>query len=96
MTGDNPVSGYQGFENPEEQFYGTDPTLPVLFTGAYQVRQFGVGGATTQGAPITILSALANPPAAMVTAAEAAITDTVTTSNDLARYYPSSTANPNL
>lgn len=38
--------------------------------GTYQVRQFGIGGSS-------ITSALANPPEAMVTAEEAALTDNI-------------------
>jgi hypothetical protein len=95
MTGDNPVSGYEGFENPDEEYYGTSPSLPILFTGTYQVRQFGVGGAATTGASVNVLSALESPPAAMTTAASHALSGTVVTSNDINHYYPHTTANPN-
>lgn len=94
MTGDNPASGYEGFENPDEEYYGTDPTLPIVLTGTYQVRQFGVGGAATTGAPVNILNALKSPPAAMVTAADAALNDTVYTQNDLYRFFPYGTDSP--
>lgn len=90
MTGDNPDSGYEGFENPDEQYYGTGPTLPVLFTGSYQTRQFGVGGANTIGVPINIISALASPPSAMTTAADAVLTAPVVTANDVFNYHPGS------
>lgn len=88
MTGDNPVSGYQGFEDPEEQYYGTDPTLPVTYTGAWQVRQFGVGGVSTFGTAPSVVDGLANPPTAMTTAADAVLTKQCVTQNDAYRYYP--------
>jgi hypothetical protein len=89
MTG-SPM-GYTGFEDPENLYYGTSPTLPVLFTGAWQVRQFGVGAANTLGQPHSIASALANPPEAMTTAATSSATNAkdlyVVTPNDLDYYH---------
>lgn len=88
----NNPPGYQGFENPMLQYYGTDPTLPVLFTGAYQTRQFGVGQADGLGRPITITSALANASDNMTDAEEDSITHAVAlyavTANDVFNYSP--------
>jgi hypothetical protein len=81
---------YQGFEDPEHTYYGagTSQNVPTFYTGAYQVRQFGVGGASATGAPVTLTAALANPPAAMATAEALALKAVVTTANDVVRYYP--------
>lgn len=76
-------------ENPESQ----GPTVPAMYTAACQVRQYGVGGASTQGAGPSVLGALKNPPAAMVTAASHAITAPVVTINDLEDYYSVASAN---
>jgi hypothetical protein len=92
----NPVSGYEGFESPDEQYYGTNPTLPVLFTGTYQVRQFGAGGASTYGRPKSITSALANPTAHMTTAENDSIAHAtsqyVVTDNDKFNYWSASSS----
>lgn len=40
--------GYMGFESPMNQ-YSPGSTIPVLYTGAWQVRQFGAGDCLTQG-----------------------------------------------
>ena len=39
-------------------WYGLSPSLPILFTGAYQTRQVGVGDSLTLGAPGNIAGAL--------------------------------------
>jgi hypothetical protein len=88
MTGDNPVSGYEGFENPDSLYYGYSPSLPEVYTGSYQVRQFGVGGSNAIGVPINILQALASPPENMVTAADAVLVEEVVTQTDKDRYFP--------
>jgi hypothetical protein len=84
-------TGYVGFESPEEQYYGTSPTLPVLYTGAWQTRQFGVGGAKTLGRPYDVSTALASPPTKMTTAANDSITNAtglyVVTANDIFNYH---------
>jgi len=89
MTG-SPM-GYQGFENPENLYYGTSPTLPVVYTGAWQVRQFGVGDARGIGHAHTITHSLASAPAAMKTAESSSLTKAVTlyavTQNDLDNYH---------
>lgn len=68
-TYDDTDETYTGYEDPE-QVYEVLADLPVLYTGAWQIRQFGAGDASTYGAGASILSALANPSANMVTAAE--------------------------
>jgi len=85
----NTEIGYEGFEDPENLYYDPSLSLPIIYTHAYQVRQVGVGGASCIGTPPTVLNALANPPAAMVTAANAVLTTNVFTNNDLSRYFPS-------
>lgn len=89
MTG-SPM-GYTGFEDPENLYYGTNPTLPVIYTGSYQVRQFGVGAASTLGQAPAIVSALASAPSAMVTATASSKTHArnlyVVTQNDLDYYH---------
>ncbi len=82
----NPVSGYEGFEDPDEYDYG--PSVPQNYPMGLQVRQFGVGGTSTSGVYPTVLSALANPPAKMVTAANKVLTTNLYTNNDLGRYFP--------
>lgn len=52
-------------EDPENT-WGT--SLPVLFTGAYQTRQFGVGDADTIGPFQTVAVSLATVPANMTSA----------------------------
>lgn len=94
MSLSNPP-GYQGFEDPENLYPGATDNLPIVYTQSYQVRQFGVGQANTIGAPVTILGALKSPPAAMTTAAAAAINAPVVTANDIFDYAPSTTSNPN-
>jgi len=67
--------------DPENPFnwYGLNPTLPVLFTGACQVRQVGVGDCvTTQGAYNSVYPALANPTANMTRANSHSTTRAVT------------------
>lgn len=51
---------YLGFENPEHTYYGanSEGVLPAFYTGGYQIRQYGVGGADTLGQPPSILNAL--------------------------------------
>lgn len=66
----------------------TSPTRPSWWTAGAQVRQFGVGGAGTLAPPPTIVPALANPPEAMVTAADAVLTRPVITSSDHQTYFP--------
>jgi hypothetical protein len=82
---------YEGFESPEEQYYGTSPTLPVTYTGAWQTRQFGVGGATAMGQSPSIASALASPPSAMTAAVATsetnAINQYIATANDVFNYH---------
>jgi hypothetical protein len=78
-------------ENPESQ----GPTVPAIYTNACQVRQYGVGGASTHGAGPSVLPALKNPPAAMVTAAAHARTTSVVTLNDLVDYHSVADANAN-
>lgn len=84
----NSPIGYQGFEDPSHTYFGAGTTedVPTFYTGAYQVRQFGVGGVS--GLPVTVTSALANPPAAMVTAEGKALTTQCVTANDVVRYFP--------
>lgn len=60
---------YYGYENPEEN-YQVLSNMPVVYTGAWQMRQFGAGDASTHRVGANVLSALANPPANMVTAQE--------------------------
>ena len=76
-------------EDPESQ----GPTVPATYTAACQVRQYGAGGAKTTGVPRTVLNALANPPAAMVTAAGKVLTKPVVTPSDLNVYYSVANAN---
>jgi hypothetical protein len=71
MTG-SPM-GYTGLEDPMDLYYPT-ATLPVVYTGTYQIRQFGVGGARAFGAGVSILPALASPPANMTEAATVSAT----------------------
>jgi hypothetical protein len=84
--------GYVGFESPEQQYYQVPPVLPLSYTGAQQIRQFGVGQPGGTGRAPTITSALANVPAAMATAENssntAAIGLYVVTQNDLFDYHP--------
>jgi hypothetical protein len=86
---ENSISGYEGFEDPENEYYDPSLALPIVFTHSYQVRQFGVGGAACKGPSPTVLRALANPPAPMVTAASKVLTTNIYTNNDLGRYFPS-------
>ena len=83
--------GYSGFENPEEQYYGTGPSIPVLYTGGYQTRQFGVGAVSTVGRPIDISSALASPPSNMTNAATNSVTHAAAlyavTAGDIFNYH---------
>lgn len=92
MTNTSNAVGYQGFENPENLYPGVGNIPPAIYTGAYQVRQFGAGNARTLGQSHTILSGLANPPAAMVTAANSSGTHAANlyavTQNDLDNYHP--------
>lgn len=76
-------------ENPESQ----GPTVPTFYTAATQVRQYGVGGASTLGGAPSALPALAHPPAAMVTAASHVRTDTVVSLAALNKYYSVAEAN---
>lgn len=46
----------------------TSAVVPPWYTAGCQVRQFGVGAATTFGAAPSVVNGLANPPAAMVNA----------------------------
>jgi hypothetical protein len=64
---------------------------PAAWVAGSQIRQFGVGGASTTGQPPTVLAGLAAPPAAMVTAAAKELAVTCVTENDLGRYFPSAT-----
>lgn len=87
----NVDAGYTGFENPDEQYYGTSPTLPVTYTGAWQTRQFGVGGANTIGSPIDASAGLASPPSAMTAAVASSVTNAeaqyTVTANDVFNYH---------
>lgn len=67
----------------------TTNAVPVGWLAAAQVRQFGVGGASTKATPPTVLTALANPPAAMATAAAKVLTKAAITTNDRGRYFSS-------
>lgn len=80
------MADYEAFEDIEEQYYG--PNVPSTVKMAYQVRQVGVGGVSTHGVYPTVLSALANPPANMIAAAEKVLTTNIFTNNDLGRYFP--------
>lgn len=80
------MADYEAFEDIEEQYYG--PSVPSTIRMGYQVRQFGVGGSSTHGVSPTVLSALANPPATMVTAADKVLKTNIYTNNDLGRYFP--------
>ena len=84
--------GYQGFDNPENLYPGVGNIPNIIYTGAYQTRQFGAGDAHTIGRAHTILSGLASPPANMVTAANNGGTNAVNlyvvTQNDLEMYGP--------
>lgn len=72
--------------NPE----GSTTAAPSsYYTRGTQVRQFGVGGASTKGKAPDVLGGLANPPAAMATAAAKVLTEPMYTENDLGRYFPS-------
>lgn len=74
--------------NPEGD---TTAAAPDYYTRGAQIRQFGVGGASTKGTAPNVLHGLANPPEAMVTAAAKALTEPAYTENDLGRYFPSAT-----
>jgi len=75
MTLDNSVSGYQGFEDPMMQYYGsTADNIPTVYTKSYQTRQFGVGQANTIGRAPSVAAALDSPPTAMTTAETDSIT----------------------
>jgi len=67
---------YDAFGNPMHLYYGanSEAEVPAFYTGGYQIRQFGAGDASTLRRGANVLSALANPPANMVTAAENADT----------------------
>jgi hypothetical protein len=90
----NPDSGYTGFENPDELYYGYSPTLPTVYTGSYQIRQFGAGDARCSGHFHTITHSLANAPAAMTTAESDSLIHAAAlfavTQNDLDYYHPHS------
>jgi hypothetical protein len=66
------VPGYEGFESPEDLYPGTGNLPPLIYSGAYQTRQFGVGDSNALHVGNSVLSALANPSANMVTAASLA------------------------
>jgi len=75
MTLDNSVSGYQGFEDPMMQYYGsTADNIPTVYIKSYQTRQFGVGQANTIGRAPSVAAALDSPPTAMTTAETDSIT----------------------
>jgi hypothetical protein len=81
---------YAGYENPE-QVYDVLANLPVTYTGAWQTRQFGAGDANALRPGQSVLTALANPPTAMVDAANndyLAGGNYPVTPNDKNRYYP--------
>ncbi len=62
-------TGYDGFESPMRWYYGYNPPLPVLFTGAYQTRQTGVGGARGLGNNFASIQRSLNSPVAAMTKA---------------------------
>jgi hypothetical protein len=68
----------------------TSNVVPAWWTAGTQVRQYGVGGASTKGQAPSILPALAHPPEAMTTAAAAVRTESIVTDSDKTRYYPAS------
>jgi len=72
--------------NPEGS---TTSAPPAYYAAGAQIRQFGVGGISTKGVAPNVLGGLANPPAAMVTAAAKVLTEPMYTENDLGRYFPS-------
>jgi hypothetical protein len=74
--------------NPEGD---TTTAFPDYYARGAQIRQFGVGGASTKGQPPNAMAAMANPPEAMVTAAGKVLTEPMITVNDLERYFPSAT-----
>jgi hypothetical protein len=96
---------YDSFENPMHTYYGanSEAAVPAFYTGGYQIRQFGVGGASTLGQPPLILDAL--DPAQETNCNMAAAADNVylggsevvtanngvdypVTTNDKNRYFP--------
>jgi hypothetical protein len=83
--------GYEGFESPEDLYPGNTQDLPLIYTGTYQIRQFGVGGAKGTGRSPTITKALAAPPAHLTTAENDSITHAtalyVVTNNDQFNYW---------
>ena len=71
--------GYMGFESPMNQ-YSPAATIPVLYTGSAQVRQFGAGDCLTIGSAAgvypyaNITSALYTVPADMAEGVSVSIT----------------------
>lgn len=87
---DDTDEAYTGYEDPE-QVYDVLANLPVTYTGAWQVRQFGVGDASGLRPGASVITALANPPTGMIDANNndyLAGGDYPVTLNDKNRYFP--------
>ena len=84
---------YEAFGNPEHTYYGanSEASVPTFYTGAYQVRQAGVGSVSGRGKGSSVLACMANPPAAMAAADAKAIDSVTYTQNDKYRFFPATT-----